>query len=159
MGRFLVHSGSLDFYTPVVVAPFHEIVLAFGMENDFVVYCENNTPEILAERLRTLLDCPDYPTLARKAHASVEKFTWNNYVDRLLNLMEANFEPLLSSFLVDETRRKFRTMVRRTIPGDFSLPNNGPAAYIGVTYIVDKADQQGLDEFQRDEYYKKQALD
>jgi 4-amino-4-deoxy-L-arabinose transferase-like glycosyltransferase len=39
-----------------------------------------------------------------------------------------------------------------------TTPNNGPAAHTGITYIIDTADQLGLDEFQRDEYYTKQAL-
>jgi glycosyltransferase involved in cell wall biosynthesis len=76
-------------YTPVVVAPFQEIVRMFGKDNDFILYCEENTPELLVERLRLLLDHPDYSTLARKAHAAVEKMTWNNYVSRLLELIES----------------------------------------------------------------------
>jgi glycosyltransferase involved in cell wall biosynthesis len=87
-GGFSSILEALDFYTPVVVTPFHEIVQTFGMENNFVMYCEKNTPEILAERIRSLLEYQNYPNLARKAHASVVNFTWNNYIDRLLNLME-----------------------------------------------------------------------
>jgi 4-amino-4-deoxy-L-arabinose transferase-like glycosyltransferase len=40
-----------------------------------------------------------------------------------------------------------------------TTPNNGPSAYTGVTHIVETADQLGLDEFQRDEFYTEQALD
>jgi glycosyltransferase involved in cell wall biosynthesis len=87
-GGFSSILESLAYYTPVVVSPFHEIVRMFGKENDFIRYCEENTPEMLAERLKILLEYPDCPTLALQAHAAVEDFTWNNYVSRLLNLME-----------------------------------------------------------------------
>jgi glycosyltransferase involved in cell wall biosynthesis len=87
-GGFSSILEALAYYTPVVVAPFHEIVRLFGKENDFISYCEENTPDLLAERIRVLLEHPDYPDLARRAHAAVENFTWENYVGRLLNLME-----------------------------------------------------------------------
>jgi 4-amino-4-deoxy-L-arabinose transferase-like glycosyltransferase len=38
-------------------------------------------------------------------------------------------------------------------------PNNGPAAISGVTQTIEKADQLGLDEFQRNKFYTKQALE
>lgn len=79
---------ALAYYTPVVVAPFHEIVRFFGDENEFVYYCEENTPDLLVQRLQTLLEHPDYPSLARKAHTAVENLTWENYVERFLRLME-----------------------------------------------------------------------
>jgi glycosyltransferase involved in cell wall biosynthesis len=87
-GGFSSILEALAYYTPAVVAPFDEIVRMFGKGNDFISYCEENTPDLLAERIRVLLEHPDYPDLARRAHAAVENLTWNNYVSRLLNLME-----------------------------------------------------------------------
>jgi 4-amino-4-deoxy-L-arabinose transferase-like glycosyltransferase len=40
-----------------------------------------------------------------------------------------------------------------------TTPNNGPAAYTGITHIIDMADQQGMEEFQRDQYYTQRALE
>ena len=39
-----------------------------------------------------------------------------------------------------------------------TTPNNGPAAYTGITNIIATADQLGLDEFQRNKFYTQQAL-
>ena len=80
---------ALVYYTPVVVAPFHEIVRMFGKEKDFIIYCEDNSPNLLAERLRTLLQHPNFQVLALRAHTAVKNMTWNSYVDRLLELMES----------------------------------------------------------------------
>lgn len=88
-GGFSSVLEALAYYTPVVVFPFHEIVQLFGMDNDFISYCEENTPELLADRIRILLNHPNFQLLALRAHAAVEDMTWNNYVGRLLALMDS----------------------------------------------------------------------
>lgn len=39
-----------------------------------------------------------------------------------------------------------------------TTPNNGPAASVGVIRIMEEANRLGLDEFERDKFYTKQAL-
>jgi glycosyltransferase involved in cell wall biosynthesis len=87
-GGFSSILEAMECYTPVIVAPFHEIIELFGKTKDFIIYCEENTPDVLAGQIKVYLEHPDYASLARNAHAAVHNLTWNNYVGMLLTLME-----------------------------------------------------------------------
>ena len=82
---------ALYFYTPVVVAPFHEAIQMFGEQSDFMIYCEENTPDILAARIKILLDDPGFPTISQRAHDAVKDLSWTSYTSRLLSLIESSF--------------------------------------------------------------------
>ncbi len=101
---------ALVYHTPVVVAPFHEIVRMFGKENDFIIYCEDNTPNLLAKRLRTLLQHPNFPILALSAHTAVKKHDLEQLCGPLVGINEVNLMILhvLSSYQGPPVKYKTR---------------------------------------------------
>lgn len=81
---------AMYFYTPVVVSPFEQFVLEFGDKIDFGEYIYTDNPKDLATVLKRLLSTSrnDYRQLCLNAHDKVKDYTWKNYVEKLMLLME-----------------------------------------------------------------------
>ena len=80
---------AMYFYNPIVVSPFDDFVREFGEKLDFGLYNYHNTIECLMSNLINILDSnPEYyKGLCMNAHNAVKEYTWDNYVNRILNLL------------------------------------------------------------------------
>lgn len=80
---------AMYFYTPVIVSPYKDFVEDFGTEINFGIYNEVFTKESLVFNIITILNDRDYSKICQCAHETVKEYTWDNYVDKLLFLMES----------------------------------------------------------------------
>ncbi len=81
---------ALYFYTPIVVAPYGDFVAEFGDPLDVGRYNREFTPDALLRNLLEVLNSPRYEAMCLQAHHRTENYTWDNYVDKLLNLAQKN---------------------------------------------------------------------
>ena len=87
-GAFSATIEAMYFSIPVIVTPYDEFVETFGHQPDFGVFCEENTPSLIGEKILFILNHPRYTTLSRNAHLAVKGFTWDMYIDKLLQKIE-----------------------------------------------------------------------
>ena len=78
---------AMYYYTPVIVSPYETFVNEFGRIIDFGLYNEHYTAEGIAKDIETVIFNNDYKSLCENAHNRVEKYTWSNYVDKVLKLI------------------------------------------------------------------------
>lgn len=78
---------AMHFYTPVVVSPYTEFIETFGKDIDFGFYCDDNSTDILCKNILSILEHPSYRELCINAHESVKGFSWDNYIEKLLELI------------------------------------------------------------------------
>lgn len=78
---------SLYHYLPVITSPYTSFLDTFGSDINFGYYCEENSPEIIADRLKQILDMSshDYEVLCLNAHNCTKDYTWSSYVERMLS--------------------------------------------------------------------------
>lgn len=79
---------AMYFYTPVVVSPFDDFVQEFGKEIGFGRYNKVFTGEGIAENVQAVIEATDYENLCRCAHSTVNDYTWDRYVDKILSLIQ-----------------------------------------------------------------------
>ncbi len=84
-GGFSASLEALHFCTPVVVRPYGEFRETFGDPIDFGRYSHDGTVGVLKENIAAILDHPHYEELCRNAHRAVRNFTWDAYIDRLMD--------------------------------------------------------------------------
>lgn len=77
---------SMYFYTPVIVTPFEDFVIEFGKEIDFGKYNKRNDDNTLALEIKEICDMTksDYEFMATSAHEKVKDYTWDKYVEVML---------------------------------------------------------------------------
>jgi glycosyltransferase involved in cell wall biosynthesis len=80
---------AMYFYTPIVVSPSNEFVKTFGDPIHFGYYCEENSVALLKQNILNILHHKAYPELCRKAHEAVRAFTWDAYMDKMIEKIEA----------------------------------------------------------------------
>lgn len=90
-GAFSATLEAMYFYTPVVVTPYNEFVETFGVKIGFGSYCENNSLDLLCANITNILNHQSYTTLCVNAHESVKDFTWDIYIDKMLDVMKEKF--------------------------------------------------------------------
>ncbi len=80
---------SLYHYLPVITSPYSSFLDTFGPTINFGYYCEENTPEMIAETLKQVLDMPasEYEMLCQHAHDCTLDYTWSSYVDKMLSCL------------------------------------------------------------------------
>ena len=78
---------AMYYYTPVIVSPYETFVNEFGRIIDFGLYNEHYTAEGIAKDIEIVVFNNDYKSLCENAHNRVEKYTWSNYVDKVLKLI------------------------------------------------------------------------
>lgn len=76
---------AMYFYTPIVVSPYEEFVNEFGKQINFGVYNKNFSKESLAQSILDVLNAINYVELCINAHNRVKDYTWDNYVEKLLD--------------------------------------------------------------------------
>lgn len=87
-GAYSATVEAMFFFNPVIVAPYGEFVNDFGDDIDFGQYCYKFEHEYLKTCILSIIHDINYDTLCSNAHKAVEKFTWSNYVDKLLDLID-----------------------------------------------------------------------
>lgn len=76
---------AMYFYTPIIVSPYKEFVEEFGTNIDFGKYNTRFSVDSLLDSLLDILQSDFYSDMCKNAHCKVENFTWDNYVQRLLD--------------------------------------------------------------------------
>lgn len=87
-GAFSATIEAMYFSIPVIVTPYDEFIETFGKEIGFGVYCEENHPALIEEKIISILDHPNYEQLSRTAYSAVSNFTWEAYIDKVLQQIE-----------------------------------------------------------------------
>lgn len=78
---------AMYYYTPVLVSPFKDFVKEFGQSIDFGKYCSGYAPNIIARDIESIIESSNYLQLARNAHLKTRNYTWENYVNKILSLI------------------------------------------------------------------------
>ncbi|MEG0789748.1 MAG: glycosyltransferase [Alistipes sp.] len=79
---------AMYFYTPIIISPYGDFTTEFGTQIPFGNYCNQLDADALFRSVCEVFDTGDYRAKCLAAHAAVEKYTWDNYVDRLLAVVE-----------------------------------------------------------------------
>lgn len=81
-------SATLDVmyhYTPIIVSKYRSFVETFGEDLNFGSYCSNTTDEIFNHINEIIsLDYNTYKDLCQYSNQSVQPFTWESYINKLL---------------------------------------------------------------------------
>lgn len=85
-GGFSSTIEAMYFATPVIVAPYEDFVTTFGKEVKFGYYFNSSSPECLANLIEKLEDKGKYKSMCVEAHAVTSNHTWENYVDKMIEL-------------------------------------------------------------------------
>ena len=83
-GAFSSTIEAMHFYNPVITSPYKEFTQTFGEKIDFGYYCESNADDLLYAALERLFHDPGYESMCRSAHEAVQPFTWDSYIERVL---------------------------------------------------------------------------
>lgn len=78
---------AMYFYTPVIVSPYDDFVNEFGKDIDFGIYNEKYDSSVLAKNIEAIFNSGDYENMCLNAHERVKDYTWDNYVDKILKLL------------------------------------------------------------------------
>lgn len=87
-GAFSACIEAMYFYIPVIVFPYTDFKETFGNNIKFGYYCDRNAPELIAENILKLFANKDYRSFCIQAHQSVKQFTWDAYIDKMLEKIE-----------------------------------------------------------------------
>lgn len=79
---------AMYFYTPVIVAPYNDFTKMFGKDIVFGEYNKEYSRECIARNISKILQSGDYNKYCLTAHNAVKNFTWNTYIDKLLNIID-----------------------------------------------------------------------
>jgi glycosyltransferase involved in cell wall biosynthesis len=83
-GAFSSTIEAMHFYNPVITSPYKEFVQTFGGETAFGHYCEEGNAQALYVALKELFRDPGYEKMCRAAHDAVKPFTWDSYMERVM---------------------------------------------------------------------------
>ncbi len=80
---------AMYFYTPVVISPFDDFVKEFGDAISFGMYNRDFTVDCISQSIESIfsLNEDDYKSMCIESHSAVKDYTWDNYVDKILNLI------------------------------------------------------------------------
>jgi glycosyltransferase involved in cell wall biosynthesis len=87
-GGFSATIEAMYFYIPLVVSPYEEFVKTFGKQINFGNYCQENSPEQIEKNIKSILNNSGYNTLGINAHNAVKDYTWNVYIDKVIDEVE-----------------------------------------------------------------------
>ena len=88
LGAIMATIEAMYFYVPVITSPHEHFTGIFGNNINFGYYCEQNSPILIEGSILKILNNISYESLCLNAHKSVEEFTWNAYMDKLLIQIE-----------------------------------------------------------------------
>lgn len=78
---------AMYFYTPVIVSPYDDFVNEFGKDINFGIYNEKYDSSVLAQNIEAIFNSSDYENMCLNARERVKDYTWDNYVDKILRLL------------------------------------------------------------------------
>lgn len=83
---------ALHYYVPVITTPYPSFVKTFGNSIPFGYYCDENSADAIASYIQQLLTLPlaNYEDMCEQAHLFVAEFTWDTYVDRMLDIIHVH---------------------------------------------------------------------
>lgn len=81
---------AMYWFTPVITTPYNSFIETFGKQIEFGYYCEKNDFNMLSDYILGIfrLDNDNYLKLCKESNRVVQKFTWDNYVNNILNTIE-----------------------------------------------------------------------
>lgn len=89
--RWAAYSSMIEamyFYTPVVVAPYEDFVAEFGENINFGLYNREFTVDSIAINIKSVMSSDNYQNMCVFAHEKVNDYSWDNYADKILNLID-----------------------------------------------------------------------
>ena len=87
-GAFSSTVEAMYYYTPVIVSPYQDFVKNFGKEIDFGVYNQDFSASGIANNIKDISDPDNYTNKCFHAHNSVCDYTWENYICKIIKLIE-----------------------------------------------------------------------
>ena len=88
-GAFSSTVEAMYYYTPVIVSPYQDFVKNFGEKIDFGVYNQDFTTESIANDIKSVINSDNYTEMCNFAHEIVKSYTWENYVDKTVALLQS----------------------------------------------------------------------
>jgi len=88
-GSFSAMLEAMHFYNPIITTPFSEWFATFGENILFGYYCQDNTVEAVYSKLKNVFETNNYESLCISAHEAVKEFSWDNYMDKVLDRIYA----------------------------------------------------------------------
>ncbi len=88
-GAFSSTVEAMYYYTPVIVSPYQDFVKNFGKEIYFGVYNREFTAESIAKDIKSVINSDNYAEMCNFAHKLVKSYTWENYVDKTVALLQS----------------------------------------------------------------------
>lgn len=79
---------AMKYFTPVIIKPYEAFVKDFGTENDFGYYLENTEIETIVNTIEKVIFAENYLELCKNANARVKDYTWDNYIEKIVQLMQ-----------------------------------------------------------------------
>lgn len=73
-------------YVPIIVPAYPEFVETFGSQINFGNYC--GASDDLSSLINEIITSPNYPILCNNAHEAVKDFTWDNYIGKVLGILD-----------------------------------------------------------------------
>ncbi len=73
-------------YLPIITTPYSSIVEVLGETITFGSYCSDNSPDTISSYIQSIFDLSfdDYSSLCTEAHQSVQNYTWDNYIKKIM---------------------------------------------------------------------------
>ena len=88
--QWAAYSSTIEamyFYTPVVVSPYQEFKNEFGAQIPFGKYNHHFHAESLASDIDSVMNASDYSDMCESAHHAVQSYTWEKYVQKVIDLI------------------------------------------------------------------------
>lgn len=80
---------AMYYYTPVIVSSYPDFVKNFGEKIDFGVYNQDFTSESIVNDIKSVINSDNYTEMCNFAHEIVKSYTWENYVDKTVALLQS----------------------------------------------------------------------
>lgn len=84
---------AMKYFTPVIIKPYDAFSNDFGSVNDFGISLENTEISTITNALQKIsnMDNVEYLKLCKKANDLVKDYTWENYTEKITELMEKTY--------------------------------------------------------------------
>lgn len=78
---------AMYFYTPVIITPYEDFMQLFGENISFGVYNQTFTRQAIIDSLNMIIHHENYLQLCQNAHQAVKNYTWDSYIEKMLNMI------------------------------------------------------------------------
>ncbi|MCC6371045.1 MAG: glycosyltransferase [Bacteroidia bacterium] len=89
-GSFSAITEAMYYCTPVITTAYQEFTETYGHKIGFGYYVNEDSEQELLQQLKHMMQCDatELSTLMTEAHEAVKDFTWKNYTNKVLELLE-----------------------------------------------------------------------